>query len=114
MPGTHTLGFVVIRPVRRSDFTLVTAETSSTWSCSGTRGDGRKEDDSEECVLAGGHSLSVLAFTVSFCLTVARVHRPPGGSEACAHNLVIGEEAYVKSVSITHYVFGWDMTAVSA
>lgn len=119
-PCAHRLSLVITGPVRRGDFTLSTAETSSTRSCiclwmirmkeSKKETAGRKRR--QTLMLYGGNSFSILP--VFSCPTLCRIHCPPGGSEACVHHLVVGGEADVKHVSITHQVCGRYMAAVGA
>lgn len=74
----------------------------------------REKRRGDELVLSGGDSLSVLSGTLVSCLTLCRVHYPPGGSEAGVHHLVVGGEADVKCVSVAHQVFRGYMAAVCA
>lgn len=51
--------------------------------------DEREREAEKTLVPPGASILSVLSGTLSACLTLCRVHRLPGGSEACVHHLVI-------------------------
>lgn len=73
-----------------------------------------KERRWDALVLSGGYSLSVLSAALPSRLTRRGGNSPPGGREAGVHHLVVGGEADVKLVSITHQVCRGKMTAVCA